>query len=548
MKDTFVDKYSTPPATRRTLNRLLSENAILRIGNIDFTEVDLSGFGAAQAKLGDYREVMPIRQHEMAAHDELKADLYKVAALTAVRDYAHNANRILGTALNKITTPLGLGEYSVIDATDMALGPVTIPQPEKSTEGGEYATYQDASELLNKASTNLSTLILLFNRAADRLGVRRITDRGIGVAHLDLTSISLSSMEFTPRPLSAHTLTSVPATQRFTDLCDNFAIVGNRINDMIEYIKSVNVNPETPTAKPEITSVPNIAGTPEVGQTLTLAKGDVVATGAPEPVLSVRWFRGDQPLGQETGWAYVVTLADAGKEITAEVTATNSVGSDTEVTAAVEIKIPQPVNTAVPTINGVAKVGSVLNSTNGDWDNIVGIPTYAVEWYKEGDTPSEANRLGVGPTLTLTDEHAGIKVFSRVMVTNDTGVASDWAQSAAFGPVNQTPFVKTVGVIAVTGGEAKVGGTVEISTAPVLGGSPAATDTVFAWEVGGIRGAYGAAAPYTIKAGDEGLTVVLIGRASNVAGTFEAAVSNTITLPAEFETEGGGDGTGDEGE
>ena len=85
-----------------------------------------------------------------------------------------------------------------------------------------------------------------------------------------------------------------------------------------------------PTA-PENTSPPSVAGTAEVGQTLTADPG--TWTGDPPVTYAYQWRRCDAAgegctdIADATGASYAVALADAGATLRVRVTATNSVGS-----------------------------------------------------------------------------------------------------------------------------------------------------------------------------------------------------------------------------
>jgi hypothetical protein len=72
-------------------------------------------------------------------------------------------------------------------------------------------------------------------------------------------------------------------------------------------------------------TLPVIAGTPDVGATLTCTPG--TWSGDPVPVITHQWFSDGIPVTGETGLTYVVRLADAGKPIICGERGSNVVGS-----------------------------------------------------------------------------------------------------------------------------------------------------------------------------------------------------------------------------
>lgn len=80
---------------------------------------------------------------------------------------------------------------------------------------------------------------------------------------------------------------------------------------------------------PANTVAPSITGTAQEGQTLTAVDG--TWTGSPEPTITRQWQRDGEPIEGETGTTYDLVADDVGTVITLAVTATNVVGSDTEI-------------------------------------------------------------------------------------------------------------------------------------------------------------------------------------------------------------------------
>ena len=84
---------------------------------------------------------------------------------------------------------------------------------------------------------------------------------------------------------------------------------------------------EVPGSKPQNTGAPEISGTPKVEQTLTCSSGKW--SGVPETItFSYQWLLEGKAITGATKASYFVPVADKGKSLSCEVTATNSAGAD----------------------------------------------------------------------------------------------------------------------------------------------------------------------------------------------------------------------------
>jgi len=86
----------------------------------------------------------------------------------------------------------------------------------------------------------------------------------------------------------------------------------------------------TPAAAPTNTVLPSIAGTPQVGVTLTANPG--VWTGA--PTFAYQWKNAGVAISGATSQAYVPVVGDVGDTLTVTVTATNAAGNASATSAA----------------------------------------------------------------------------------------------------------------------------------------------------------------------------------------------------------------------
>jgi hypothetical protein len=120
-------------------------------------------------------------------------------------------------------------------------------------------------------------------------------------------------------------------------------------------------NEQTSVSVPIITGVPTIAGTEQVGETLTATPATV--SGNPTPTRAWAWFRsGDQILGENSS-TYQLVQDDAGETLTVMQFEANSVGNDyviSEATGVIAEALSAPIITGVPTISGNERVGEAL--------------------------------------------------------------------------------------------------------------------------------------------------------------------------------------------
>ena len=143
-------------------------------------------------------------------------------------------------------------------------------------------------------------------------------------------------------------------------------------------------------AKPSNTSLPTISGTAQVGSTLTADPGSWSGTA---PIsYAYQWRRcnsagtGCVDIVPAAAQTYTLSSADVGSTIRVVVTASNSAGSASAVsapTAVVTAVVQTPTNSAPPVVSDTSghnppQVADVLSTTNGSWTNS---PTgYAYQW------------------------------------------------------------------------------------------------------------------------------------------------------------------------
>jgi hypothetical protein len=142
-------------------------------------------------------------------------------------------------------------------------------------------------------------------------------------------------------------------------------------------------------AVPGETSPPTISGIVQQSQTLT--EGHGAWTGSPTSYV-YQWLRCDATgsscvaISGAIGQDYQLAADDVGSTIEVQETATNTVGTSSPSTSNATFLVmpPVPVNTAAPTISGVAQQGQTVTAVQGAWTNS---PTgHSYQWLRCSST------------------------------------------------------------------------------------------------------------------------------------------------------------------
>lgn len=106
----------------------------------------------------------------------------------------------------------------------------------------------------------------------------------------------------------------------------------------IDYLgRTMVYSGNSPNPPPSSTSPPAISGNAEVWQSLSCNPGSW--SGSPTPTISYQWQRDGAAIGGATGSNYTVEAADIGHALTCVVTADNSVGKTSAISAAVHVPV-----------------------------------------------------------------------------------------------------------------------------------------------------------------------------------------------------------------
>ncbi len=257
---------------------------------------------------------------------------------------------------------------------------------------------------------------------------------------------------------------------------------------------------------------PTIAGVAAQGQTLTCSNGSWL--GDPTS-FAYSWQRDGSDIAGATGSAYTLAPADVGQSITCAVSAANDLGVSLPVLSAATVPaalppLGVPVDTALPSISGVAQAGQTASCSPGYW---TGDPTsYAYSWQLDG-----ANIPGAtGATYTLAAADVGHAVTCAVTAANGLGISVP-AVSLPVLPVTPPglpiPVFTTAPAIA---GSPQLGQTVTCSQGTWTNDP---TSYVYSWQRSGATIPGALSATYTLASGDVGQAITCAVSAVNSAGS-----------------------------
>ena len=285
-----------------------------------------------------------------------------------------------------------------------------------------------------------------------------------------------------------------------------------------------------PPANTPSTGLPTIAGTAQVGETLTAdTSGIEDEDGLNNAAFAYQWLADDAEINGATVSTYTLTGDDEGKAIKVRVSFTDdtgndeiltSVATDSVVTAAPPANTP---STGLPTIAGTAQVGETLTADTSRIEDDDGLDavTFNFQWLAGGTDIRGATRS----SHTIAEADEGLVIQVRVTFTDDGG-NDEILTSPATAAVTPKPNTPATGQPSITG-TAQVGETLTAETSDISD-TDGLDDASFAyqWLAGGadIHGATGST--YTLTEDEEGLII-------QVRLTFTDDAGNSETLTSE---------------
>ena len=127
--------------------------------------------------------------------------------------------------------------------------------------------------------------------------------------------------------------------------------------------------------------------------------------------LAYRWKRNGTNITDATSATYVIVGADRGASITVEVTATRTGYTTVTKSSAARLAVAGTItNSVLPSLTGIATVGSVLTAAPGTWSPAADSTTY--QWLRGGVAINGATNS----TYTLIAADRGTKISVRVTV------------------------------------------------------------------------------------------------------------------------------------
>jgi hypothetical protein len=270
---------------------------------------------------------------------------------------------------------------------------------------------------------------------------------------------------------------------------------------------------------PNNTVAPVISGTNTFGSTLTTTDGTF--TGTAPLTYTYQWLRNGSPISGQTASTYVIGASDSLANITCSVTATNSYGSDSEVSNTITVANFAPVNTVAPTVSpsGTQSTGTLITSNVGTWSGVSPI-TYEYKWTRNGVAISGAT----ASTYTIQSADDGTTIRVEVKGSNAYGESSFIVSSNSVSAINAVAPSNTVAP--VISGTAVVGQVLTSTTGTWTGTAPITYS--YQWKRGATNVGTNSST-YTLVQADAGNTsnITCVVTATNAGGSANAT-SNTI--------------------
>jgi hypothetical protein len=198
-------------------------------------------------------------------------------------------------------------------------------------------------------------------------------------------------------------------------------VTATNVNGAVPAISNSTSAITNPVAAPVNTVPPVVTGTTVVGQTLSTTNG--TWEGNPVPTFTYAWQRDNVNIASATAATYLLVSADLGAIIRCRVTGTNSQGSSTATsnTHGPVLAAPSlPVNTVLPAITGVVKVGETLTCSTGTWTGEP-TPTFTYQWHNSNLGSING---GTNATYVIVQSDEGFTLHCTVTATNTQGSVS----------------------------------------------------------------------------------------------------------------------------
>jgi hypothetical protein len=215
---------------------------------------------------------------------------------------------------------------------------------------------------------------------------------------------------------------------------------------------------ESAGGAPVNTLAPVISGTAERGETLTSNTG--TWTGVGVITYAYQWKRDGSNISGAISSTYVLVIADDNTNITCLVTATDDVGSSSQLSNSLGPVLGSPYLLSAPVASGTAQVGETLSTTNGTWQGVATI-TFTYQWRRDAVNISGAT----SSTYVLVAADYTTDVDCVVTATNGLGSANQDTNDIS-NIAGTLPIISGVPSISA---ETQVGETITATAASVTG-------------------------------------------------------------------------------
>ena len=320
----------------------------------------------------------------------------------------------------------------------------------------------------------------------------------------------------------------------FTDDAGNEETLTSTATDIVSFAVQLQ------TSNSPATGAPVIAGTIQVGETLTADTSSISdADGLTNVSYQYQWLRNDGNSDSEIAGAtdstYALADDDEGNTVKVRVSFTDDAGTDESLTspatATVAARISSPA-TGVPSVTGTAQVGRTLTAdTSGiaDDDGLTNV-SYSYQWIRNDLTSDTDITGGTDSTHTLVSGDEGKTIKVRVSFTDDAGfdetLTSVATEAVGFAVQQQIANSAVTGAPTISGtvqvGETLTADTSDIADADGLSGATFSYQWLSSRDTE-IQGATGAA--YILVPGDAGKTIKVRVSFTDDAGNEESLTS-----------------------
>ena len=178
------------------------------------------------------------------------------------------------------------------------------------------------------------------------------------------------------------------------------------------------------------TGSPAITGTAQVGEVLSVDTSGITDADGPEmPTFTYQWLADAVQIDRATEATYTPEVADAGKQITVEVSFTDGANNEEKLTSQPTevVEAANQVPTGSPAITGTAQVGEALSvDTSGIMDaDGPEMPTFSYQWLADGVQIDEATEATYTPEVADAGKQITVEVSFTDGANNEEKLTSE---------------------------------------------------------------------------------------------------------------------------